>query len=171
MPTVLRAAGFRVYFYSRETGEPPHVHIDRGGATAKLWLAPVRLASSAGFAAHELSDVLDLVRRHERVFWRHGVSSSMQTVTADPRVRTVATTDHELSVGLMDGRTISVPLAWYPRLAQATPAQRARWEIAGAGYGIHWPEVDEDLSTDGLLLGLPAPAGSHDWRSKLIEKA
>jgi len=53
--------------------------------------------------------------------------------------------------------TISVPLAWYPRLLHATPKQRRQWEKAGAGYGIHWPDIDEDLSTDGLLRGAPAP--------------
>ena len=84
---------------------------------------------------------------------------------ADIRVRSVTITEDELSVGLMDGRTITVPLAWYPRLADATPAQRAHWEISGAGYGIHWPYVDEDLSTEGLLRGLPAPRGSATWRS------
>jgi hypothetical protein len=80
-------------------------------------------------------------------------------------------TEHELSVALMDGRTISVPLAWYPRLANATPEQRANWELAGAGYGIHWPDVDEDLSTEGLLLGIPAPRGSENWRSVVAVKA
>ncbi|HET7575118.1 MAG TPA: DUF2442 domain-containing protein [Sphingomicrobium sp.] len=60
-------------------------------------------------------------------------------------------------VDLMDGRTISVPLAYYPRLLNATPEQRTHWEVAGAGYGIHWPEIDEDLSTEGLLRGIPAP--------------
>ena len=83
-----------------------------------------------------------------------------QAETADIRVRDVSTTDDELCVGLMDGRTITVPLAWYPRLADATAAQRANWELAGAGYGIHWPEVDEDLSTEGLLRGAPAPRKS-----------
>ena len=56
---------------------------------------------------------------------------------------------------LRDGRTITVPLAWYPRLLKATPAQRKNWRIAGGGYGIHWPAVDEDLSTEGLLRGAP----------------
>jgi hypothetical protein len=60
-------------------------------------------------------------------------------------------------VSLRDGRVISVPLAWYPRLLNATPAQRNNWKIAGGGYGIHWPDVDEDLSTEGLLHGAPAP--------------
>ncbi len=66
-------------------------------------------------------------------------------------------TDDTLSVDLLDGRTITVPLAWYPRLLHATPEQRANWEIAGAGYGIHWPDIDEDLGVEGLLLGVPAP--------------
>jgi len=65
--------------------------------------------------------------------------------------------DHSLIVDLMDGRTISVPLAWYPRLFNATPEQRANWETCAAGYGIHWPDIDEDLSTEGLLRGAPAP--------------
>lgn len=85
------------------------------------------------------------------------MSISDQVQSADIRVRTVAVTDDELTVGLMDGRTISAPLAWYPRLARATPAQRGRWEVCGGGYGIHWPEIDEDLSTEGLLLGARAP--------------
>jgi Protein of unknown function (DUF2442) len=76
---------------------------------------------------------------------------------ADERVAGVETTDDALSVALVDGRTITVPLAWYPRLFSATPTQRQNWQIAGGGYGIHWPEIDEDLSTEGLLRGAPAP--------------
>ena len=75
---------------------------------------------------------------------------------ADTRVADVRSDADALSVDLMDGRTITVPLAWYPRLLAATPDQRAQWEKAGGGYGIHWPALDEDLSTDGLLRGAPA---------------
>lgn len=78
-------------------------------------------------------------------------------VRADERVSSVVVTDELLTVGLMDGRTISVPLAWYPRLLHATPEQRSHWEICGGGYGIHWTDIDEDLSTEGLLRGAPAP--------------
>jgi hypothetical protein len=74
----------------------------------------------------------------------------------DERVADVRCDDDSLIVDLMDGRTISVPLIWYPRLVKATPAERAVWEIAGGGYGIHWPEIDEDLSTEGMLRGAPA---------------
>lgn len=73
------------------------------------------------------------------------------------RVLDVRVTDDALSVDLYDGRTITVPLAWYPRLLHATEDERINWQLAGGGYGIHWPEIDEDLSTAGLLRGSPAP--------------
>jgi hypothetical protein len=76
---------------------------------------------------------------------------------ADERVANVTFSADSLSVTLKDGRTISVPLAWYPKLLHATEEQRKKWKIAGAGYGIHWPDLDEDLSTEGLLRGAPAP--------------
>jgi hypothetical protein len=78
----------------------------------------------------------------------------------DERVSEVELTDDNLIVSLMDGRTISVPLVWYPRLLNATPKQRRNWQIAGGGYGIHWPDIDEDLNTEGLLRGAPAPRSS-----------
>lgn len=80
---------------------------------------------------------------------------------ADERVADVRCDADSLIVDLIDGRTISVPLAWYPRLLAATPAERAHWELAGGGYGIHWPDIDEDLSTEGLLRGAPAPKGAR----------
>jgi len=64
------------------------------------------------------------------------------------------------SAHLADGRVISVPLAWYPRLLNATPEQRENWQLAGGGFGIHWPELDEDLSSEGLLRGASAPKRS-----------
>jgi len=85
---------------------------------------------------------------------------SSSALAADIRVRDVTLSEDELAVALMDGRTIAVPLAWYPRLANATAGQRAHWEIAGGGYGIHWPDIDEDLSTEGLLRGARSPDGS-----------
>lgn len=77
--------------------------------------------------------------------------------TADERVADVQVTEDTLSVRLMDGRTISVPLVWYPRLLNATDEQRANFRICGGGFGIHWEDIDEDLSTEGLLRGAPAP--------------
>ncbi|MCC7291126.1 MAG: DUF2442 domain-containing protein [Phycisphaerales bacterium] len=65
-------------------------------------------------------------------------------------------TDDEMTVALADGRRLSVPLAWFPRLLHATPQQRQKWELLGDGEGIHWPDVDEDLSVEGLLRGARA---------------
>ncbi|MFL5328240.1 MAG: DUF2442 domain-containing protein [Gemmataceae bacterium] len=78
-------------------------------------------------------------------------------LSADERVADVSFSKDVLSVSLKDGRTISVPLVWYPRLLKASVAQRKNWQVAGGGYGIHWPDIDEDLSTEGLLRGAPAP--------------
>ncbi len=81
-------------------------------------------------------------------------------IRADERVKTVYFTEDAISVDLMDGRTITVPLAWYPRLLNALPEQRTKWEVCGGGYGIHWEELDEDLSAEGMLRGAPAPNAS-----------
>ncbi len=74
-----------------------------------------------------------------------------------PRATNVQVLDHELVVDLMDGRVISAPLVWFPRLLNATAAQRGEWSLIGKGEGIHWPALDEDLSVEGLLRGAPAP--------------
>ena len=79
------------------------------------------------------------------------MASSMPSV--DPRIKEVTVTDDELVVVLADGRRLATPLAWFPRLLSATPEQRARFELLGDGAGIHWPDIDEDLSAEGLLRG------------------
>ena len=75
----------------------------------------------------------------------------------DERVKAVRFINETISIDLMDGRTIIVPLAWYPRLLKATSEQREEWEICGGGYGLHWEAIDEDLRTAGMLRGAPAP--------------
>ena len=77
-------------------------------------------------------------------------------VPSEPRILSVAVTDAEIKATLTDGRTISVPLVWSWRLAGATPDQRQNYEIIGSGQGIHWPDVDEDISAIGMLTGGPA---------------
>ncbi len=72
------------------------------------------------------------------------------------RVRDVRVTDERLFVDLEDGRTISVPLEWYPRLGRGTPAQRADWLIIGPGWGLHWPDLVEDINVPALLRGKPS---------------
>jgi len=82
--------------------------------------------------------------------------------TADERVTDVHFTDDAISVDLMDGRTITVPIVWYPKLLKATAEQKRNWQKSGGGYGIHWPDIDEDLSTEGLLRGAPAPRNQFE---------
>ncbi len=76
---------------------------------------------------------------------------------ADARVADVRFAGDALIVDLADGRTICAPLAWFPRLLRADDSQRANWSISGGGYGVHWPEIDEDISTEGLLRGAGSP--------------
>jgi hypothetical protein len=75
----------------------------------------------------------------------------------EARIRDIAVTKETITACLMDGRTISVPLAWSWRLSEATPKERANWEIIGDGQGVHWPDIDEDISAEGMLYGIPAP--------------
>lgn len=77
-------------------------------------------------------------------------------VSVESRIGHVEVTDETITAHLVDGRVISVPLAWSWRLSDATPAQRANWRLIGDGHGVHWPDVDEDLSAEGMLNGVPA---------------
>ena len=78
-------------------------------------------------------------------------------VKLDTRIKDIEITDDLITAHLMDGRTISVPLVWSWRLAEATPEQRMNYEIIGDGHGVHWPDIDEDISAEGMLYGVPAP--------------
>lgn len=77
-------------------------------------------------------------------------------VSTEPRIKEVRVTEDTITADLVDGRMIRVPLAWSWRLSDATPAQRAHYEIIGDGQGVHWPELDEDISAVGMLSGVPA---------------
>ncbi|GJQ59504.1 MAG: DUF2442 domain-containing protein [Candidatus Scalindua sp. AMX11] len=76
------------------------------------------------------------------------------------RIKDISMSEDTISANLLDGRTISVPLAWSWRLSEATPEQRADYEIIGDGLAVHWPQIDEDLSAEGMLSGIPAPRPS-----------
>jgi uncharacterized protein DUF2442 len=91
-------------------------------------------------------------------------------VGSEPLIRDVRVTKSEIIAYLADGRVISVPLAWSWRLSEATPAQRAKFRLIGAGQGIHWPEVDEDISVEGMLHGSPAPRASVPQQDTILAK-
>ena len=82
-------------------------------------------------------------------------------VITESMISRVEVSDEAITAHLTDGRVISVPLAWSWRLSDATPAQPARWELIGDGHGVHWPDVDEDISADGMLNGIPARRPVH----------
>jgi hypothetical protein len=167
MPTVLRTGPYRFYFYSSDGDEPPHVHVARDDATAKFWLDPVRYDCSVSFKARELRRIRSIIARQRTTFCRHGMSTSASESTRRVAVD-VGVTEETLTVRLDDGRALSVPLAWYPRLADGTPLERARWELTGSGHGIRWPDLDEDISVEALLAGRrsnESPSSLAKWRS------
>jgi hypothetical protein len=91
----------------------------------------------------------------------------MNTVVSDtPRIIDMQITDDSIVAHLADGRVISVPLAWSWRLSEATPAQRSKFEFIGSGLGVHWPDVDEDISAKGMLFGIPARPRKATVRSR-----
>ena len=94
----------------------------------------------------------------------------MVVTVALPKIVAVRVSEDTLSVDLEDGRTISVPLSWYPRLVYATEEERQHFEIVGAGYGIHWPEIDEDIGVEGLLLGKRSTESQESLARWLAER-
>jgi Protein of unknown function (DUF2442) len=93
-------------------------------------------------------------------------TDSALVLMAPPRAIQVTITDDTLAVDLEDGRTIAVPIGWFPRLAYGTAAERANVLIAGAGFGLYWPDLDEDIGVEGLLLGkksMESPASFARW--------
>ncbi len=87
----------------------------------------------------------------------------MNTVvsTIEPRIMHIEVTEDTITAYLVDGRVISVPLAWSWRLSDATVEQRNTWELIGDGQGVHWPDIDEDISANGMLTGIPARRPQH----------
>lgn len=88
---------------------------------------------------------------------------STLTLAGSPRAVTVEISDEMLTISLDDGRVVSVPISWYPRLSNALPEHRAVWEFIGGGHGIHWPELDEDISVENVLLGQPSGEGARSF--------
>jgi len=88
-----------------------------------------------------------------------------------PRAQHVVVTEDALTVDLTDGRTVSVPLVWYPRLLHGDPEERNNWRLIGKGEGIHWPDLDEDISMENILLGQPSGESPRSFKRWLEEHA
>ncbi|GJL56501.1 MAG: hypothetical protein NPIRA02_36330 [Nitrospirales bacterium] len=99
------------------------------------------------------------------------MSTSVMPNPVSPRAEHVTITDDTLSVDLGDGRTIAAPLAWFPRLVHATPDEKHNWRLIGQGEGIHWEDLDEDISIDGLLEGRPSSESQTSFKKWLDERS
>jgi len=88
---------------------------------------------------------------------------STSTLASSPRAVGLEITDDILKISLDDGRVVSVPISWYPRLSNALPEHRGVWEFIGGGHGIHWPELDEDISVENVLLGQPSGESARSF--------
>lgn len=97
--------------------------------------------------------------------------NTFQTEKIVAKAEDIVVTDDTLTVDFADGRSISVPLAWYPRLVHSTPEERNNWRFIGDGEGFHWPDLDEDLSVEGLLLGRPSGESQRSFQRWLDERA
>jgi hypothetical protein len=97
--------------------------------------------------------------------------NTLQTELAIAKAQNIIVTEDTLTVDFKDGRSISVPLAWYPRLVYGTPEERNNWRLIGDGEGIHWPDLDEDLSVEGLLLGRPSGESQRSFQRWLEKRA
>ena len=95
----------------------------------------------------------------------------MSTLTAEAKAQNITVTDDTLAVDLTDGRTISVPLVWYPRLVHGTEMERNNWRFIGDKEGIHWPDLDEDISIENLLMGKPSGESQSSFKRWLETRA
>jgi hypothetical protein len=165
-PTVLREGPYRFFFFSSDRGEPRHIHViemtrsPSSGYNQYAWsttkASPLRNCSGSGCWFRSI--------RTRSSGNGMPTSALVEAATA----RHVRVTGGRLVVDLRDGRQVSVPVAWYPRLAEGTPAERRRWELIGTGVGIHWPDLDEDIEVEALLLGLASnesPTSLRRWRA------
>jgi hypothetical protein len=103
-------------------------------------------------------------------YWRRGMTTSAIKIEV-PNAENVTVTEDTLSVDLSDGRTISVPLAWFPRLVHATSEERDNWRLIGTGQGIHWEAIDEDISVEGLLAGKPSGESQASFKKWLSQRS
>lgn len=155
MPTVLRSGPNRFFVYSADGGEPPHIHVEREACVAKLWLHPVRVARSGGFGARELRQIERLVSENEAM---------LQETWDEHFERRLEGSGRRFSLGngrraggrferwAHDRRAVGL----VPAVARGFPLERENWRLIGGGEGIHWPDVEEDISIESLIAGRPS---------------
>jgi hypothetical protein len=119
-----------------------------------------------GLIEWKLAEFKKLFKNIKGNFWRDGMTTLAVKIDL-PYAESVMITEDTLNVDLSDGRTISVPLTWFPRLVHATQEQRDNWRLIGRGHGIHWDDIDEDISVEGLLAGRPSGESQSSFKKWL----
>ena len=153
MPTVT-IEGFKFRFYSSDGNEPPHMHVIRGEAEAKIWLQPVVVEYNRRHSTSELNRILRLTRQHQTHLLGSGMRTSAYSVTAQVAATGVRFDKNLLHVSLSDGREISIPIdqvEWLRWLVNATDEQRARWSLEPGGFAIYWEDLDDGIEVSRLL--------------------
>lgn len=153
MPLVFLYNGYRFFFYSNEGNplEPCHIHVRKGASTAKFWVNPkITLAEAYEMNSKEVRELMEIIEKNKTLIEEGGMNSFQRK----PCATQVSFDEDNMRVELSDGRILIVPLAYFPRLIEASPIQRNHYVISGGGTGIHWEEVDEDLLVNNLLLGI-----------------
>ncbi len=146
MPTVLQSVPARFFFHSNEGDEPVQMHMEKAWPSRSSgWIWYLGVVAAAPWARAPSLGGDDLF-----------------SLKVDPRAVGVASDDDDVTVDVADGRRVAVPLAWFPRLLHADPCQRGNWRLIGDGQGIHWPEIDEDISVDGLHRWTGAPDATRN---------
>jgi hypothetical protein len=149
---------------SRLTSMSNGTIVKRGsGATPFVWSA------AAAFGEKRSTESTNWSRRIEISYWEVGMSSST-VETREVLATHVEVYEDTLSVELADGRTIAAPLAWYPRLAHASAEELKSWRLIGGGRGIHWPDLDEDISVANLLAGQPSTESQSSFKRWLAAR-
>jgi len=155
MPVIFRYKEYRFLFYSNKgiPGEDPHVLVRRGKYIAKFWIEPeICLAESdENFANWELEEFEKTIRKNIE-FVR--IVKEVNAETRDPLAYKVTFDSKNMCVELTDKRKIIVPFSYFPKLLNAPPEERTKYELSGGGAGIHWDNIDEDISVTGLILGI-----------------
>jgi hypothetical protein len=152
MPLAFRYKGYRFFFFSNEGNprEPLHVHVRKGERLAKFWIEPeVFLVESHGFTSGELTMLTGIIEEKKNSSGGIGMNFLVK-----PFAKKVTFDKSNMWVELEDGRVLGVPLAYFPRLAHATRKQKTKYLISGGGRGLHWEDIDEDISVEYLVLGI-----------------
>ena len=124
-----------------------------------------------------MADGIPIIRTHHPAYpyisyWKYhdAIRKTARIEIQVPAAESLSVTEDTLAVDLSDGRTISVPLAWYPRLNHASPSELNNWRLIGKGHGIHWEDLDEDISVEGLLAGKPSGESHTSFRNWLANQ-